>query len=99
LTPEQQLNMLREQILPLVEQTSKCLAEEILPRLKEEGLEVVNYDSLSRYEKHSLEEYFLEKVFPILTPLAVDPSHPFPYISPLSLNIGLIVQAPDNAIG
>ena len=99
LTPEQQLQLLRERILPLVETESKCLIEEVLPRLKQEGLEVASYDSLTRYEKQSLDKFFVEKVFPILTPLAVDPSHPFPYISPLSLNIGLIVKAPDNTIG
>src|SRR5262249_1805385 len=51
-------------------------------------------ESLLRHEKENLKDYFMEKVFPILTPLAVDPSHPFPYISPLSVNIGLMVQAP-----
>jgi polyphosphate kinase len=99
LTPAQQLEKLRERIHPLVEQQSKCLVDDVLPKLKEEGLEVANYDSLTRYEKQGLEEHFIEKVFPILTPLAVDPSHPFPYISPLSVNLGLMVAAPGNAIG
>jgi polyphosphate kinase len=99
LTPQEQLAVLRERILPLVETQSRCLLEEILPRLTQEGVEIVSYDSLARYEKQGLEEFFVEKVFPILTPLAVDPSHPFPYISPLSLNIGLIVNAPEKAIG
>ena len=58
-------------------------------------MQFVSYDSLSRHEKENLKDYFLEKVFPILTPLAVDPSHPFPYISPLSVNIGLMVEAPN----
>ncbi|HEY6803856.1 MAG TPA: polyphosphate kinase 1 [Pyrinomonadaceae bacterium] len=99
LNPAQQLEKLRERILPLVEQQSKCLMDDILPKLRQEGLEVANYDSLTRYEKQDLEEYFTEKVFPILTPLGVDPSHPFPYISPLSVNIGLMVAAPGKAIG
>ena len=51
---------------------------------------------MSRHEKESLKDYFTEKVFPILTPLAVDPRHPFPYISPLSVNIGLMVHTPDD---
>src|SRR6202008_7038 len=55
---------------------------------------LISYESLSRHEKESLKDYFMEKVYPILTPLAVDPSHPFPYISPLSVNIGLMVHAP-----
>ena len=95
LTPEQQLEKLRERILKLVEQQSKCLSEYVLPKLKAEGLELTTFNSLTRYEKQNIEEYFNEKVFPILTPLAVDPSHPFPYISPLSLNIGLMVRAPE----
>ncbi len=57
-------------------------------------MSVLPYESLSRHEKETLKDYFMEKVFPILTPLAVDPSHPFPYISPLSVNIGLMVHAP-----
>src|SRR5437867_11471864 len=79
LTPEQQLERSREQILPLVTQEARCLREDVLPKLKTAGLEIATYHSLTRYEKETLEEYFLEKVFPILTPLAVDPSHPFPY--------------------
>jgi polyphosphate kinase len=95
LTPQQQLSELRDRIVPLVQKQARCLSEDILPKLKAGGLELASYNSLTRYEKQSLEEYFLEKVFPILTPLAVDPSHPFPYISPLSLNLGLMVEAPD----
>jgi polyphosphate kinase len=95
LTPKQQLSELRDRILPLIQKQAVCLNEDVLPKLKSAGLELASYNSLSRYEKQSLEEYFLEKVFPVLTPLAVDPSHPFPYISPSSLNLGLMVEAPE----
>lgn len=94
LTPAQQLAKTRERILVLVEEQARCLREDILPQLKEAGISLVSYDSLSRHEKEILNDYFTEKVFPILTPLAVDPSHPFPYISPLSVNFGLMVHAP-----
>ncbi len=94
LTPAEQLREIRRRLLPLIAQQTKCLTEEILPQLKDMGLELANYNSLARHEKESLREYFLETVFPVLTPLAVDPSHPFPYISPLSLNLGLMVDAP-----
>ena len=94
LTPSQQLAKARERILVLVAEQARCLREEVLPQLKDTGLSVIPYESLSRHEKESLKDYFMEKVFPILTPLAVDPSHPFPYISPLSVNIGLMVHAP-----
>src|SRR5512144_568762 len=100
LTPKQQLEKIRSRILPLVERQSKCLMDEVLPELQSAGIELASFASLTRYEKQSLEQYFLEKVFPILTPLAVDPSHPFPYISPLSLNLGCMVEAPpDSSIG
>ncbi|HKV37545.1 MAG TPA: polyphosphate kinase 1 [Pyrinomonadaceae bacterium] len=96
LTPAQQLAKSRERILKLVAEQARCLREEVLPRLDEAGISVVRYDSLSRHEQERLEEYFTENIFPVLTPLAVDPSHPFPYISPLSLNIGLMVDPPKN---
>jgi len=94
LTPVEQLAKVRERVLVLVKEQARCLREDILPQLKDAGLSLVPYESLSRHEKESLKDYFMEKVFPILTPLAVDPSHPFPYISPLSINIGLMVHAP-----
>jgi polyphosphate kinase len=93
LTPQQQLEQVRKRILTLVEKQASCLRSDIFPKLEQAGIEVEKYDSLTRFEKQGLEEYFCEKVFPILTPLAVDPSHPFPYISPSSLNIGLMVEA------
>jgi len=97
LTPAEQLSKARVRILALVKEQARCLREEIIPQLKDAGLSVIPYESLSRHEKESLNDYFTEKVFPILTPLAVDPSHPFPYISPLSVNIGLMVHAPSEA--
>src|ERR1700752_3571992 len=94
LTPFEQLAKSRERVVGLIQEQARCLREEILPQLKDAGLALIPYDSLSRHERESLKDYFMEKVFPILTPLAVDPSHPFPYIAPLSLNIGLMVEPP-----
>ena len=96
MTPAEQLSKTRERIVVLFKEQARCLREEILPQLKDAGLSVIPYESLSRHEKENLKDYFMEKVFPILTPLAVDPSHPFPYISPLSVNIGLMVEAPSD---
>ena len=96
LTPAQQLAKVRERILALVDQQARALREQVLPRLAQTGISVVSYDSLSHHEQARLTDYFTEKVFPVLTPLAVDPSHPFPYISPLSVNIGLMVHPPQN---
>jgi polyphosphate kinase len=96
LTPAEQLRKSRERILALINQQARCLREEILPQLKAAGVSLIQYESLSRHEQETLKDYFMEKVYPILTPLAVDPSHPFPYISPLSVNIGLMVHAPED---
>jgi polyphosphate kinase len=95
LTPAEQLAKTRQRVLVLIKEQARCLREEVLPQLKEAGVSVLSYESLSHHEKESLKDYFTEKVLPILTPLAVDPSHPFPYISPLSVNIGLMVHAPN----
>jgi polyphosphate kinase len=92
MTPAEQLTKIRRRLLPLLEEQATCLQEEILPQLKIAGIEIANYESLTRHERDHLNHYFLEHIFPVLTPLAVDPSHPFPYISPLSLNLGLMVN-------
>jgi polyphosphate kinase len=95
MTPEEQLKEIRKRVLTMIEQQTKCLKEEIIPGLAAENIHLVSYDSLADAEQETLRSYFIDKVFPVLTPLAVDPSHPFPYISPLSLNLGLMVQAPE----
>lgn len=95
LTPAEQLRRVRERVLVLISEQTRSLREDILPKLKAAGVSLVPYESLSHHEKENLKDYFIKKVYPILTPIAVDPSHPFPYISPLSVNIGLIVHAPD----
>jgi len=94
MTPGEQLQEIRKRIIPMLEEQTSCLREQILPELEAAGIHVVAYDTLSPDEQKALRSYFMEKVFPILTPLAVDQSHPFPYISPLSLNLGLMVEAP-----
>ncbi|HVG30974.1 MAG TPA: polyphosphate kinase 1 [Pyrinomonadaceae bacterium] len=92
LAPEEQLNLIREYVLPMVAEQSRCLTEEVLPQLAGHGIEIASYDSLSADERMGLKGYFDEHVFPVLTPQGVDPGHPFPYISNLSLNIGLMVE-------
>lgn len=94
MTPSEQLEEIRKRLPAMLEQQTVCLREQILPELEEAGIHVATYDSLEPEEQSALDAYFMEKVFPILTPLAVDQSHPFPYISPLSLNLGLMVEVP-----
>lgn len=95
LTPAEQLSELRKRLLPIIDQQMNCLREVILPKLKAAAIQLASYEALTEREKRELDTYFRERVFPILTPLAVDSTHPFPNISPLSLNLGLVVQAPD----
>jgi polyphosphate kinase len=94
MTPSEQLQAIRRRVLQLIDEQSNCLREQIIPSLAAEGIRIVPYGSLNAEDRETLTDYFMEKVFPILTPLAVDQSHPFPYISPLSLNLGLMVETP-----
>src|SRR5262249_23415936 len=66
------------------------------PALAAEGIRIVRWASLDAEHRERLGDYFRSKVFPVLTPLAVDPAHPFPYISGLSLNLAVLVRSPDS---
>jgi polyphosphate kinase len=91
-TPAEQLREISERLRPLIETQMRCLKEEILPRLEQSGVRITSYKDLDKHERQAADAYFMEKVFPILTPQAVDPGHPFPYVSNLSLNLGLLVE-------
>ena len=90
----EQLREIRQRLLPILDEQMRVLREEILPALAAEGITVWNYAALSDDEKACANKYFTDYVFPVLTPQAVDASHPFPYISNLSLNLG-VVLAPE----
>jgi polyphosphate kinase len=95
-TPAQQLKGISDALRPMIAEQMRCLKEEILPELSSDGISITPYRALSDRERRALNAYFMENVFPVLTPQAVDPSHPFPYISNLSLNIGLMIEpSPD----
>jgi polyphosphate kinase len=96
LTAAEQLREIRSRLEPMFAEQMRCLQEEILPELARHGIEVAPYASLSNIEREQADEYFAHHVFPVLTPLAVDPSHPFPYISGLSLNFGIMVKAAES---
>lgn len=91
-TPAEQLKEISARLRPMLETQMRCLKEDILPRLESHGVRITSYKDLDRHEKQAANAYFMEKVFPILTPQAVDPGHPFPYVSNLSLNLGLMVE-------
>ncbi|HEX8000323.1 MAG TPA: polyphosphate kinase 1 [Pyrinomonadaceae bacterium] len=90
-TPGDQLSEIRARLLPMLIEQARCFGAEIVPKLKAAGISIAPYESLSESEKDSLKEFFMRKIFPVLTPQAVDQGHPFPYISGLSLNLGLMV--------
>ncbi len=99
MTPAQQLRGICESLRPMLAEQMRCLKEEILPGLASEGIIITPYRALSDRERRALNAYFMENVFPVLTPQAVDPGHPFPYISNLSLNLGLMIEPTPDADG
>ena len=97
LTPSAQLKTIAERLRPLLTEQMHCLKDDILPELASHGISIVPYRALSDRERRSLNGYFIQNVFPVLTPQAVDPSHPFPYISNLSLNLGVMIESTEGA--
>lgn len=95
LTPAEQLKEISARLKPLVEEQTRCLKEEILPQLAAHDIVITSYRDLDKRARQAADKHFLKKVFPILTPQAVDPGHPFPYLSNLSLNVGLMVGSVD----
>ena len=78
----------------LVTEQSRLFQQEIRPQLRTEGIEILTWDELTAAEKDRMRTLFGERIFPVLTPLAVDPSHPFPYISGLSVNLAVLLRNP-----
>ncbi|HEX9337226.1 MAG TPA: polyphosphate kinase, partial [Pseudonocardiaceae bacterium] len=94
LTPREQLGYIAKRNQELVQQHSTVFLDHLRPRLAEHGIRLVGWADLTDAERLRLSNYFSDQVFPVLTPLAVDPSHPFPYISGLSLNLAVTVHDP-----
>jgi len=98
LTPSRQLDAVTERVAELMEQQRKCLYEVLLPELAEHGIQLVAMSELDQTELQRIDQFFESQVFPVLTPLAVDPGHPFPYISNLSLSIAVQIKDPATGI-
>ena len=96
-TPRQQLAEIDAVVRPMQLEQRRLLHEEILPALGEKGLRLLAWKDLKADERHSASDYFAARVLPILTPLAVDPAHPFPFLSNLSLSLAVAVRAPGDA--
>ena len=92
--PKELLALISTKVNELVTRQSSALHQSILPTLKKQGIEFVTWQDLDETESAYVAKLFQDRIFPVLTPLAVDPTHPFPYISGLSLNLAVIVKNP-----
>lgn len=97
LSPANQLKSISEKLRPMIDELTRCLVNEILPELDSYGIRILRYKHLTPVQQSEMRQYFQNYIFPILTPLAVDPSHPFPYISNLSLNLAMMVSPKEGA--
>jgi polyphosphate kinase len=96
LSPREQLDLVATRAHELVDRHLAVFRDQVMPQLCDAGIEIVRYDALDTAERKEVDALFAEHVYPVLTPLAVDPAHPFPYISGLSLNLAVVVRDRDN---
>ncbi|UCH61466.1 MAG: polyphosphate kinase 1, partial [Anaerolineales bacterium] len=92
LTPAEQLAAIRKTAVQLMTQARDCMRDDLLPRLDEAGIHILDYASLDEKQVANVKSYFDEVIYPVLTPLAFDPGHPFPHISNLSLNLAVLIR-------
>jgi polyphosphate kinase len=98
LTIREQLELIRVRTQDLVQRHAGVFIKDVTPRLEDAGIRILHWEDLADDDGRRLREYFRDQVFPVLTPLAVDPAHPFPYISGLSLNLAVMVRDPDSGV-
>jgi polyphosphate kinase len=92
MTPAEQLAATRKGAQQLMREAHECLRDDILPALNKAGIHILDYKQLTERQKAGVKKYYDEVVFPVLTPLAFDPAHPFPHISNLSLNLAVLIR-------
>lgn len=95
LSPREQLRLVGERTQQLATAHAEVFLESVRPGLAEHGIHIVTWSDLTTAEHSALSTYFTEQLFPVLTPLAVDPAHPFPFVSGLSMNLAVAVKSPD----
>ncbi|MEA5447791.1 polyphosphate kinase 1 [Leptolyngbya sp. CCNP1308] len=93
-SPQEHLDAVSAALRPIVEQQHLAFSTELRQQMADQGIWLLDYDNLTTAQKVYCHDYFEDQIFPVLTPLAVDPGHPFPYISNLSLNLAVVVQDP-----
>ncbi len=94
--PRELHELILARVRELTDEQARVFTDEVRPALAEEGVRIVGWDDLTDAEHEAMAKLFEERIYPILTPLAVDPAHPFPYISGLSVNIAVLVRNPAN---
>ena len=95
-TPQQLLTAVTDKARILASRQAKLFKAEVLPALQSHKIDLIHWNELLEDERNYVSKLFRERIYPVLTPLAVDPSHPFPYISGLSLNLAVILKNPAN---
>ncbi len=92
LTPREELAVIRKTAQELLQDAQQTFHRKLLPKLEKEGIHILEYSKLSKSQKERADKYFTDVVYPVLTPLALDPGHPFPHISNLSLNLAIVIR-------
>ena len=92
MTPRELLAAIRRRALELYREAHQCYQRELLPELEKTGIHILDYKKLNDAQRKRADTYFSDVVFPVLTPLALDPGHPFPHISNLSLNLAIVIR-------
>ena len=92
LTPREELAGIRKTAQDLMQDAQQTFHRKLLPKLEKEGIHVLEYSKLSKSQKDRADQYFKDVIYPVLTPLALDPGHPFPHISNLSLNLAIVIR-------
>lgn len=96
LTPYQQMVAIRKTVIPMLQAQAECFAKSIRPKLAAEGIQLLEWADVPADQREAARKFFRSNIFPVLTPLAVDPGHPFPFISNLSDSLGVILSHPNH---
>ncbi|MFN8943483.1 MAG: polyphosphate kinase 1 [Pseudobdellovibrionaceae bacterium] len=94
-TPRHQLELIREFVMQMQKDQAKCFLTQIKPAMQKENIRVMKWQELNARETEWVKNYYTKNVFPVLTPLSVDPGHPFPFISNLSVSLGITLKHPE----
>jgi polyphosphate kinase len=95
MTPGEQLAEIRSRLGPMLAKRAGCWKDDLLARLRDAGIAILAYDDLKKKQRKLLRRHFKSEIFPVLTPLAFDPGHPFPHISNLSINLAVEIRDPE----